>query len=307
MRVFVTGATGVIGRHTIPRLLEAGHDVAGVARSDAGAGWLRAVGATPVKLDLFDPAMVHSALSKTDAVVQLATAIPPLARMRRPGAWHTNDRLRTEATRNLVDAAITAGVEVFVQESISFLYADGGAQWLNESAEVDPPFAAARSALVAEAETDRFASTGGRGVALRMARLYGPGRASAELVAMVQAGRPVVVGRGANYVSSLHAEDAGTAVAAALAVPAGVYNVADDQPTTALRLTATLAATLGAPPPRRVPAWVAAPLLGGVARLLTVSQRVSNQAFRQAADWEPRYRSVEVGWPTLLTGQRRSA
>jgi 2-alkyl-3-oxoalkanoate reductase len=189
--------------------------------------------------------------------------------MRRPGAWQTNDRLATQATRNLVDAAITGGVEVFVQESISVVYANGGAQWLEESAEGAPPFAAARSALV-------------------------------------QGGRPVVVGRGANYVSSLHAEDAGTAVAAALAVPAGVYNVGDDEPVTALRLAATLAAPLGALPPRRVPAWVAPSLLGGMARLLTVSQRVSNQAIRQAAGWEPRYRSVEIGWPTLLTRHRRS-
>jgi nucleoside-diphosphate-sugar epimerase len=113
MNVLVTGATGVIGHQAVPRLLQAGHDVAGVARSDAGAGWLRAVGATPVQVDLLDPAMVRAAVA--NAMVHLATAIPPLARMRRPGAWQTNDRLRTHATRNLVDAAIAADAEVFVR------------------------------------------------------------------------------------------------------------------------------------------------------------------------------------------------
>jgi hypothetical protein len=84
-----------------------------VARSDAGAGWLRAVGAKPVQVDLLDPAMVRAAVA--NAVVHLATAIPPLARMRRPGAWRTNDRLRTHATGNLVDAAIAADAEVFMR------------------------------------------------------------------------------------------------------------------------------------------------------------------------------------------------
>jgi nucleoside-diphosphate-sugar epimerase len=308
MNVLVTGATGVIGRQAVPRLLQAGHEVTGVARSVPGASWLRAVGATLVEVVLFDPAMVAAAVTDADAVVHLATAIPPLARMRRPGTWRTNDRLRTHATRSLVDAAIAPGAEVFVQESVSFVYADGGAAWLDEFAAVDPPVAATRSALVAEAETDRFASAGGgREVALRMARLYGPGRASAELADMALARRVFVVGHGNNHVSSLHVEDAGTAVAAALAVPSGIYNVGDDAPVTALRWTASLAAALGAPPPRRLPVWVARRLLGSVADLLVVSQRVSNQAFRRAAGWEPRYLSVAAGWPTVGTERRRSA
>jgi nucleoside-diphosphate-sugar epimerase len=113
MNVLVTGATGVIGHQAVSRLLQAGHDVAGVVRSDAGAGWLRAVGAKPVQVDLLDPAMVRAAVA--NAMVHLATAIPPLARMRRPGAWWANDRLRTHATRNLVDAAIAADAQVFVR------------------------------------------------------------------------------------------------------------------------------------------------------------------------------------------------
>src|SRR5215218_367363 len=120
MRVLVTGATGVIGRQAVPRLLQAGHTVAGVARSDAAAGWLHAAGATPVRVDLFDPAKVRSVVADAQAVVHLATAIPPLARWRRRSVWRTNDRLRTQATRLLVDAAVAAGVEVLVQESASY-------------------------------------------------------------------------------------------------------------------------------------------------------------------------------------------
>jgi nucleoside-diphosphate-sugar epimerase len=123
------------------------------------------------------------------------------------------------------------------------VYADGGDRWLDESAEVDPAFVA-QSALVAEAGTDRFARAGGQGVAPRMARPYGPGRASAELVAMVAARRAVVTGSGSNDVSSLHIGDAGTAVTAALTVPSRIDNVGDDAPVTALRWTASLAGSL---------------------------------------------------------------
>jgi nucleoside-diphosphate-sugar epimerase len=113
MNVLVTGATGVIGHQAVPRLLQAGHEVASVARSAAAAGWLRAVGATPVQVDLLDAAMVRAAVA--NAMVHQATAISPLAGMRRPGAWRTNDRLRTHTTRNLVDSAIAADAEVFVR------------------------------------------------------------------------------------------------------------------------------------------------------------------------------------------------
>jgi nucleoside-diphosphate-sugar epimerase len=108
-----------------------------------------------------------------------------------------------------------------------------------------------------------------------------------------------VIGNGGNYVSSLHVHDAGAAVAAALDAPGGVYNLGDDQPVTALEWTSPLAAALGAPPPRRLPGWLARLVLGGAAGLFTVSQRVSNRRFCQATGWRPRHPSVEAGWPTL--------
>jgi nucleoside-diphosphate-sugar epimerase len=136
--------------------------------------------------------------------------------MHRAAAWATNDRLRDEATRTLVDAALAADVEAVVFPSITFNYADGGDSWLDEDAPLDPPFAPTRSALAAEGHLARFTSAGRRGVVLRLARLYGPGRASAEVAAMARHGRMIVIGRGANLVSSLHVEDAGSALAAGI-------------------------------------------------------------------------------------------
>jgi nucleoside-diphosphate-sugar epimerase len=147
---------------------------------------------------------------------------------------------------------------------------------------------------------DRLSSSGGTGVVLRLGRLYGPGRASKDVCDAVLRRRVPIIGRGVNYVSSLHSDDAGTAVAAAMFAPAGLYNVVDDAPVTSVRYWTALADALGARRPRRIPAFVARLALGGAARYVTVSQRVSNHRFRQVTGWAPRYPSVEQGWPASV-------
>jgi nucleoside-diphosphate-sugar epimerase len=106
MKVFFAGPTGVIGRRAVPCLVEAGHDLTAVSRSDEGAAWLeQAAGA---------------AVDGNDVIFHFATAIPPWAKMTDRRSWATNDRLRSEATSNLVDAALRHDVAGFVQESITF-------------------------------------------------------------------------------------------------------------------------------------------------------------------------------------------
>ncbi|MDQ1374325.1 MAG: hypothetical protein QOJ09_1663, partial [Actinomycetota bacterium] len=116
MRIFVAGATGVLGRRAVARLVEAGHDVTGVARNEDKAALVRSLGATPVTVDLFDPAAVKSAADGHEVVMNLATHIPNLSRAAMPRAWAENDRIRSEASRNLVDAALASGAGRFVQE-----------------------------------------------------------------------------------------------------------------------------------------------------------------------------------------------
>jgi uncharacterized protein YbjT (DUF2867 family) len=134
MRIFIAGATGVIGRRAVDEAVAAGHEVTAVARSRAKADRLRAAGATPIQVDLFHPDGVRAAVDGHDAVVNLATRIPPLGRMVFEASWADNDRLRREASRVLVDAALATGASRYVQESVWLLYADGGDRWLDESA-----------------------------------------------------------------------------------------------------------------------------------------------------------------------------
>ena len=103
MRVFVAGATGVLGQPTVKVLVAAGHEVRGTARGEEKSQLLRSLGAEPVAVDLFDADAVKEAVAGSEAVIHLATKIPPLMKMRSREAWEENDRLRREATKNLVD------------------------------------------------------------------------------------------------------------------------------------------------------------------------------------------------------------
>src|SRR5437660_1162349 len=112
----------VPGRNGGYRLGRPPAEVTAVARSEAKAAWVRSVGAAPVNVDLFDPAGVKGAVAGHDVVCNLATHIPPTAKMVLPGAWDENNRIRREVSRNLVDAALAAGAERYIQEAVCFLY-----------------------------------------------------------------------------------------------------------------------------------------------------------------------------------------
>ena len=137
MRVFVAGGTGVLGRAGIKSLVEAGHQVRATARTKRKAALIESLGAEPVDLDLFDPPAVREAMDGCEALLRLTTRIPPLTQMRDRGSWRETNRLRTEGARLLVDAALAEGVKVYVHESVAFVYADRGSEWITEDAPTD--------------------------------------------------------------------------------------------------------------------------------------------------------------------------
>src|SRR4051794_5762215 len=132
--IVITGCTGVIGRRAVRELLAAGHRVTGVTRSARGRERLESLGARAVEVDVFDEASLRRAFDGADAVVNLLTHIPSVDRMADPSAWDENNRLRTRASAAIARAAHAAGVKRLVQESIAFVYADGGDAWLDEDA-----------------------------------------------------------------------------------------------------------------------------------------------------------------------------
>jgi nucleoside-diphosphate-sugar epimerase len=297
MRVFVAGATGVLGRPTVRALVEAGHEVRGTARREENAALVRALGAEPVAVDLFDPDAVKGAVAGSEAILNFATKIPPIMRMRWKGAWQENDRLRTEGSRVLVDAALSTGARAYIQESISFMYGDGGDEWLTEDSPLSISWIALQSMVNAERETERFAAGGGRGVSLRFSGFYAPyARSTLDSISMARRRLLPVPGDGSNYFSSIQVDDAAAAAVAALEVPAGVYNVSDDEPLRMRDYARALTDAFGFKPPRRVPNWLFRLVGGGPVKYILSSQRVSNELFKKATGWAPKYRSAREGF-----------
>jgi nucleoside-diphosphate-sugar epimerase len=197
VRVFVTGGSGVLGRALLPLLVAQGDDVRAPGRHE---------------LDLFDRARVAEVVGDAEAIFHLATRIPPRDQRRDREAWRENDRLREDASRLLVDAALAGATEAYVQPSVTFVYPGEGPVDENTPIGDVPPHL--ESSLAAERQAARFAGAGRRCVVLRLGQLDGPGT-----------GRETPDPRTG---ATLHVDDAGRALLAALAAPSGVYNVVRD-------------------------------------------------------------------------------
>lgn len=300
MRIFLTGATGVVGCRLVPLLTAAGHQVTGVARSRLKAAALETQGATPLDVNLLDRAAVERAVRGHDVVINLATHIPPSSQAFLPWAWRENDRLRRYASKYLVDAALKAGCERFVQESVSLIYPDSGERWITEESPVEIP-SYAHTVHDAEGQARRFtAATGGSGVVLRFGLFYGwDSGHTVDMIRFVARGTAPTFGRPDGFISSISTDDAAWAAVAALRVPAGIYNICDDEPVWRAEYFSSLARTLGVQPPRLPPEWVKH-LAGSMGKTIARSQRVSNALFKREGSWAPRYASVRDGWPVVL-------
>jgi nucleoside-diphosphate-sugar epimerase len=311
MRVFLAGATGVIGRRLLPLLLAEGHEVVGMTRSPERSERLRASGAEAVVADAFDAPAVAKAVAdaRPDAVIHQLTSIPARIDPRKMERdFATNDRLRTEGTANLVAAAQAAGVRRLIAQSVAFFYAPGPPGAVH--GEDDPllpedqaqgPMKRSTKALTSLERTVLDAG----GTVLRYGYFYGPGSAIARDGSTgeeVAKRRLPIVGSGAGVWSFIHVDDAAAATVAALdAGKPGMFNVVDDEPARVADWIPALAQALGARKPMKVPAWLARPLAGsyGVA-IMTETQGASNARVKQELGWSPKHASWREGFRTAL-------
>jgi nucleoside-diphosphate-sugar epimerase len=299
MRLFITGATGVIGRRVVPLAIRAGHEVTAISRSVENREALWTAGATPAAADLFDVASLRRAMAGHDVVINLATHMPSSGtKMMFRRAWRANDRIRREGSAAIAIAAQAEGVGRMIQESFAPTYPDRGDSWIDETVPIVPA-GYNRTLLDAERSAQRFTESGGVGVVLRFGGLYGPDHLLLEMLGMIRRGWSPLPGEPNAYFSSLAQDDAATAVMAALGVPAGIYNVVEDEPMRRGEWVRSLAAAAGLHTPKPLPAWMTT-LGGSTLRLLARSQRISNRRLRDAAGWEPRYRSASDAWGDVL-------
>jgi nucleoside-diphosphate-sugar epimerase len=315
MKVFVAGATGVLGRELVPQLVARGHEVVGMTRTASKQDGLRALGARPVVADALDPDAVAQAVASAEpeVIVHQLTALSgkmSARDMRRPdrsSAMTMTNRLRTEATDHLLAAGRAVGARRFVAQSIAgFRFARTGGPVQTEADPLDPnPPAALRTGQAAILHLEQAVTTieWGEGLVLRYGGFYGPGTGislapDALMAVPIRKRRFPIVGDGGGVWSHVHIEDAAAATAAAVERgQPGIYNVVDDDPAPVREWLPVLARALDAKPPRRVPRWLARLAAGEAATVMMTDLRgASNAKAKRELGWQPRYASWRQGF-----------
>jgi nucleoside-diphosphate-sugar epimerase len=310
MRVFVTGATGALGRFLVPGLVAAGHEVTATTRTPGNATQLRDAGAEPVVVDGLDREAVIAAVraASPEVIVHEMTALANLRNLRQPDqALAATNELRTRGTDNLLAAAARAGTRRVIAQGYAGPGPDkpSGGRLKTEEDPLDwRPIRSAVQMPAAVTHVDKTVPVAApEGIVLRYGTFYGPG-ASAFLLDGVRKRQLPVIGGGAGIWSFIEIADAAAATIAAVGQGApGLYNVVDDDPAPVAEWLPYLAEVAGAKPPRRVPGWLGRLLAGEfVVAQMTTSRGSSNEKAREELGWKPRYASWREGFRAWVSG-----
>ena len=304
MRVFVAGATGVIGQFLVPGLVAEGHEVTGSTRSALKANQLKGQGATPVIVDGLDREGVLKAVTaaEPEVIIHQMTALTSMRSLRNlDKTFAVTNELRSKGTDYLLEAAREAGTRRFIAQSFTgWDNSRSGTKIKTEDDPLDPrPLAGTAQSLAAIKHLEEAVpSAVPEGVVLRYGLLYGHGASDLMLDAVRKRQLPVI-GGGTGVWSWTEVTDAAIATVAAVTRGApGLYNVVDDEPATVAEWAPFLASCVGAKPPMRAPAWLGR-LLGGelAATWMTQGRGASNAKARRELSWTPAYPSWRDGFP----------
>jgi nucleoside-diphosphate-sugar epimerase len=310
MRIFVTGASGALGRYLVPDLVAAGHQVTATTRTPGKAAQLRAAGAEPVVLDGLDrPAVIAAVQAATpDVIVHEMTALSGMRSLRNPDKqFAATNALRTQGTDNLLAAAAQAGVRRVIAQGYAGAGPDRAAGERLKTEEDPSDWLPIRSAVQGPAAIRHVEETVPRevpeGIVLRYGGCYGPG-ATDVLLDMLRKRQVPVIGGGTGVWSFVEITDAAAATVAAIERgEPGIYNVVDDEPAPVAQWLPYLAEVAGAKPPLRVPAWLGRLLAGEfVVAQMTTSRGYSNHKARKELGWVPRYPSWRDGFRAWVSG-----
>ena len=307
MRVFVAGATGVMGRQLVPQLLAAGHKVIGMTRTEAKRAALWDLGAQPVVADALDPDQVAAAVAEAqpDVIVHQLTAISSFDPRHFDREFAPTNRLRTEGTDHLLSAGQAVGVRRFVAQSYAaWPYARTGGPVKSEDDPLDPsPARDMRESMAAirHLEEAVLGADWTEGIVLRYGAFYGPGTSmspGSEELEVIRKRKFPVVGDGGGVWSFVHIADAAEATVAAIKHGhRGIYNVVDDDPAPVADWLPALAQSIGAPKPRRVPRFVGRLFAGEAgAVMMTDIRGASNAKAKRELHWQPGHPSWREGF-----------
>jgi nucleoside-diphosphate-sugar epimerase len=309
MRIFIAGATGAVGRRLVPRLVRAGHTVAGLTRTPAKASALRELGAEPFVADALDERSVHAAVqeARPDVIVHELTDLAGASDLRRfDRVFANSNRLRTIGTDHLLAAARDCGVKRMVAQSYcGWPYARSGGHVKSEDDALDPnpPQAMSRTLdAIRYLEQAVTTSSAPAGVVLRYGSFYGPdtGMFDSAFVDQIRKRRVPLIGSGDAWWSFVHIDDAAEATALAIERGTGIYNVVDDDPAPVHDWLPAVAAMLDARPPFHLPAWLARIVAGEhLVVMMTEARAGSNAKAKRELGWRPGHSSWQQGFAEL--------
>jgi nucleoside-diphosphate-sugar epimerase len=306
MRVFVAGGTGVTGRRLVPQLVARGHQVTATTTSAAKLGLLQQLGAEGVVMDGLDAAAVGDAVAAAspDVIVNQMTALSEAhagkPNLRKPDRFFAaTNRLRSEGTDHLLDAAAATGVAHVVAQGVAIFNGIREGGWIKTEDDPLEVRAAVEGTRAISHLEDVVVKAGG--AVLRYGGLYGAG-ANDDQVKFVRKRMFPLVGAGTGYFSWVHVDDAASATVLAVEQKAkGVFNIVDNEPAPVSEWLPYLAECAGAKPPRRVPAWLARMLAGEMmVGMMTEGRGFSNAKAKRELGWEPHYPSWRQGFRAEL-------
>jgi nucleoside-diphosphate-sugar epimerase len=312
MKVFVTGATGAIGRFLLPQLIENGHEVVALARSPNKAELIEQTGAAAVIADPLNKQLLTAAVRRAEpeVIVHQLTALSGVGNFRKlDQEFALTNRFRTEVTDSLLAAARTIGTRRFIAQSYcGWPYAKKGGPVKTEEDPLDPkpPESFTKTLAAIRYLEDKVRSTTFlEALALRYGNFYGPGNAIGKGGAIYKTVRrrqlPIIGGGGAIW-SFIHTIDAARATVAAISRGApGIYNIVDDEPAKVSVWLPALAKAIGAKPPHRLPHWLGELIIGkaGVS-MMTQLRGCSNAKAKRELNWTLVYPSWRVGFVDAL-------
>ncbi len=303
MKIFIAGATGVLGRRLIQQFRARGHSVVGLVRSSQGERVIRSLGGESRWGNLFDADALARAAEGANVVIHAATSIPNKRRLA-PSDFEMNNRIRRDGTRALTACASKIGAQLYLHQSIVWVSRppDGSAFDEDSPANSDPFYLPTiEGETIAWKAGEHFGFTVS---VLRCGLFYGADASHTRFLGNdLLRRRMPIIGRGDSVWALVHIDDAASAfVTAAEANRRGLWHVVDDHPVTMAEFLIGFAERLGAPPPRRVPAWIARLVAGKyLVNFLTSSTRTSNARFRREFAWTPRFPSFKEGLDQVVT------
>lgn len=315
MKLFIIGATGVLGKRVIKNLVET-HEIHCLVRSDSKKQEVEKLGAIGHVGDLYDKISVVELTKDIDGLLHLATSIPQKEKTK-PNDWTENNRLRTEAVSILIEAVKINGIQFYIHNDVLFSYGQRKGEWVDESVPLTRPMPSyykmsdewryvLESAIEGEELLHKEIMNGFSAIILRFGMFYSSDSYNTlQILDMVKKGKFPIIGDGSSYVNFIHVDDAAQAVTKTVAnydaIIGMTFNISDDTPATYDEVLPFIAKKLNVKKPRKVPPFLAKLVAGKyTVNLVLSSFRNKNDSFKEKTGWKPFYPSYKEGFEQIL-------